>query len=116
MTRTELLSLIVGILLGNILCLFVQYLGAVVFCWYRRRKSRRDAAMAVVIKRLQKECDEEDRLAAAKRGRVDLLPADFRLDVTDERELCLLFRSAVIDLRSKDRRRFFPGEPTGGIN
>jgi hypothetical protein len=116
MNRLVLASFFAGLSLGAPLCLALLNIQARVFCWYRRRKSQREAAIAAVVKRLQKECAEEDRVAAARRGRVDLLPSEFRLEITDERELCLLFRSAVIDLRSKDRRRFFPGESTGGIN
>jgi hypothetical protein len=129
MTRSELLSLVVGILLGNILCIFVQYVGAVIFCWHRRRKAQREAKrlaeiriaeerkrqsdLMAVIARLEREVKQEDAYAIAQRSP---LSGPFAVEARDDREMCLVFRTALIELRSKDRRRFFPLMFTGGEN
>jgi hypothetical protein len=129
MTHSELLSLIVGIALGNILCLFVQYIGAVIFCWRHRRQAQREAKklaeiriaeerkrqsdLMAVIARLECEVKQEDAYALEQRSP---LSGPFAVEARDAREMCLVFRTTLIELRSKDRRRFFPLMFNGGDN
>jgi hypothetical protein len=129
MTRQFLAVFFAGMSLGVPLTIALLNIQARAFFWYRRRQAQREAKklaeiriaeerkrqsdLMAVIARLECEVKQEDAYALAQRSP---LSGPFAVEARDAREMCLVFRTALIELRSKDRRRFFPGELTGGIN
>jgi C4-dicarboxylate-specific signal transduction histidine kinase len=129
MTRQCLAAFFAGMSLGAPLALLLLYFQARIFCWRRRRQAQREAKklaeiriaderkrqsdLMAVIARLECEVKAEDAYALAQRSP---LSGPFAVEARDAREMCLVFRTALIELRSKDRRRFFPLMFNGGDN
>jgi hypothetical protein len=123
MNRTYLGIFFAGMSLGAPLCMSLLYLQARVFCWRRRRQAQREAkrlaelriaqererqsALFETIRKLEREIGSSKAYARAPLGPVS---GPFAVRVQDSRELALIFRTALIELRSTDKRRFFPGD------